>query len=261
MKKNYFIIILFLVYSFNFGNTIKSSEKITINFYESIGKSKIHLQKISIIYMNLSDGKKVANAVNEELYSIEKHLKSLKIIVKTTKNRSLKNQLKNVETSFKGFKKLAVGLDINHFEAINKQQMIIQFQLNNLYSELEEISTNTKNTSSVEMLKSNIVAANRQVLNLKKYKFNQKMFTKTQDEEYLIDNKEILNELRAAIDKLIIASAFNTAYNMKLGSLKKLVNYMQYNESHMKTVVDDASVVFERIRDDYSQARQTLKTN
>ncbi len=252
MKKIYFTPILILAYIFSFGKEINSPSD---EFVETIGLSQIHLQEIPIIYINMLDGKESLNTIEQEFILIEKNLSSLKKIITQTGNKCLKQQLKNITTSIKKFKKLTTLSSSNNFNTINKQQMLIQFRLNNIYEELDFEFTKLEKNAFEDTMKTNIFIANNQILNLKKYRFNQKMFDITQNPDYLISNRDILNELNTAIDKLIIHNTHNLDYDIKLTSLITLVNYMQYNESHMTTIVTDISLIFENIRDSYIEVR------
>ncbi len=248
MKKKYLTSILILICLTINSKGNKILDLSDEQFIETIGKSQVHLQKIPIIYINLLDGKEDTDVLNKELLLINNHLKSLKSIVKKTGNRGIYNQLKNVTTYFKDFKKITSTIDSNNLNLINKQQTIMQFQLNSLFTSLNKEFSTIKDANNESEL--NFLLANEQLLNLNRYKFNQKMFINTSDVTYLIDNKDLLNELNEAIDKLIVNSSTNSK-DEKLSSLNILIDYMQYNEAHMKSIVDDASYILESIRDEY----------
>lgn len=258
MKKNYYIYIFMIMYSFSFGNELKNNNGPTNYFVETIGKSQIHLQKIPLIYIDLLEGKEHRNTIKKEFYLIENHLISLKQIINNINNVELNDHLENVTSSFNKLKKLTEILDYNTLGIIDRQQTIIQFQLNSLYHKLN--NEYAADTLFYETLKSNIIIANKQVLNLKKYKFNQKMFANTNNLDYLISNKEIISELNSAIDKLLINNSFNLNYDIKLSNLIMLVEQMKYNESHIKSIIDDTSAIFQSIRDDYLNVRISEKT-
>ncbi len=227
----------------------KPVQKTTIE--ELIGKQQIHLQQITIKYLNLLDGKEQINAIDNELFLIEEHFRKLKTIVRSTSDKSLKKSYKKIKNSFYEFKSLVTEDQISSIGKIQERQSTLQVQLNQFQEDLNNAIVSDTENAATSLLKSNISITNQQVLNLIKYKLNQQLFEKTLDQTYLTHNKKLLYEVNNGISKLLKNNANKLPYNTKLSSLTRLVDYMKENELHLKAVIDDTYFIFEGLRDDY----------